>query len=279
MSTRFPRSGIIVLVLGSLYVLVPLAATVKFSLWQGNAGFSFSAYSTILRAGDFRHTLWFSFQLAIETTVITMLLMVPTVYWVHLKLPRLRPIVELISVLPLVTPPIVLVVGLLDLYQGRAPTWFVDTPKFLVAAYVIISLPFVYRALDAGVRAVDIRTLTEAAESLGASRTRTLLRVILPNLRGAVAIACLLCFVIVMGEYTIASIDLFETFPVYITFIGTSTAYEAAALSIISVLLTFAAALVFLVLSRIGAPGRRNKTPVTASLDTQSLSLGTGPRR
>ncbi len=210
---------------------------------------------------EFRHTLWFSVQLAIETTVLTMLLMVPTVYWVHLQLPRMRPVVELITILPLVTPPIVLVVGLFDFFQGRAPAWFIDSPKFLVAAYVIISLPFVYRALDAGIRAVDIQTLTEAAESLGASRTRTLFRVILPNLRGAVAIACLLCFVIVIGEYTIASIDLYETFPVYITFIGTSQAYAAAALSIISVILTFAAALVFLVLARIGAPGRRRNRP------------------
>ena len=196
---------------------------------------------------QFRHTLWFSFQLAIETTVLTMLLMVPTVYWVHLRLPthaagrradldhaardaadraRRRP------ARPLPGP--------------RAGARFhrhAEVPRRRVR---VISLPFVYRALDAGIRAIDIQTLTEAAQSLGASRTRTLVRVILPNLRGAVAISCLLCFVIVIGEYTIASIDLYETFPVYITFIGTSTAYPAAALSIISVILTFAAALVFL---------------------------------
>ncbi len=257
MTGRFPRSGYLVLALAAIYVLVPLAATVKFSLWQGNAGFSFSAYTEILRDPEFRSRLWFSFQLAIETTVLTMILMVPTVYWVHLRLPRLRPTVELITVLPLVTPPIVLVVGLLDVFRGRAPAWFIDSPKFLVAAYVIICLPFVYRALDAGIRAVDIHTLTEAAQSLGAGRSRTLVRVILPNLRGAVAIACLLCFVIVMGEYTIASIDLYETFPVYIQFIGTSTAYQAAALSIISVILTFGAALVFVLLARVGRPGGR----------------------
>ena len=195
-------------------------------------------------------------QLALETTVLTMLLMVPTVYWVHLRLPKVRPAVELVSILPLVTPPIVLVVGLLDVYRGRAPEWFIDSPKFLVTAYVVICLPFVYRALDAGIRAVDIHTLTDAAQSLGASRTRTLVRVILPNLRGAVAIACLLCFVIVLGEYTIASIALWETFPVYITFIGTSQAYGAAALSIISVFLTFGAALVFVMLARIGRSPR-----------------------
>ncbi|MEO9174622.1 MAG: ABC transporter permease subunit [Gaiellales bacterium] len=254
---RFPRIGWLVLALGTLYVLVPIAAAVKFSLWQGHAGFSFSAYTDVLRDPEFRHTLWFSVQLAIETTALTMILMVPTVYWVHLRLPRLRPAVEMITVLPLVTPPIVLVVGLFDVFRGRAPTWFIDSPKFLVAAYVIICLPFVYRALDAGIRAVDIHTLTDAAQSLGASRSRTLFRVILPNLSGAVAISCLLCFVIVLGEYTIASIDLYETFPVYIQFIGTSQAYEAVALSIISVLMTFAVALVFVVLARVGRPGSK----------------------
>ena len=95
---------------------------------------------------------------------------------------------------------------------------------------------------------------------------------ILPNLRGAVSIACLLCFVIVMGEYTIASIVLYETFPVYIQFIGTSTAYQAAALSIISVILTFAAALVFVLLARVGRPGGRRsrvgETLITAAAPT-----------
>jgi putative spermidine/putrescine transport system permease protein len=263
---RFPRSGYVVLAIGVIYVAVPILASMKFSLWQGNAGFSFSAYTDILRDPKFRSTLWFSFQLAIETTILTMVLMVPTVYWVHLRLPRLRPAVEMITVLPLVTPPIVLVVGLLDIFRGRAPEWFIDSPKFLVAAYVIICMPFVYRALDAGIRAIDIHTLTEAAQSLGASRTRTLLRVILPSLRNAVAISCLLCFVIVLGEYTIASIDLYETFPVYITFIGTSTAYQAAALSIISVILTFAVALVFVLIARAARPGGRKSRASAAIL-------------
>jgi putative spermidine/putrescine transport system permease protein len=273
---RFPRVGFLVLTLGTLYVLVPLIAAVKFSLWQGNAGFSISAYTDVLRDPEFRRTLWFSFQLAIETTVVTMLLMVPTVYWVHLRLPRVRPAVEMITVLPLVTPPIVLVVGLLDVFRGRAPSWFIDSPKFLVAAYVIVCLPFVYRALDAGIRAVDIHTLTEAAQSLGASRSRTLLRVILPNLRAAVAISCLLCFVIVLGEYTIASIDLYETFPVYIQFVGTSKAYEAVALSLISVMMTFAVALVFVLLSRIGRPGGR-KSRAGESLLGATSSAPTNP--
>ena len=258
---RFPRSGILVLALGGIYFLVPIAATIKFSLFQGNAGFSFGAYTQILKDPLFRHTLWFSVQLALETTVVTMLLMVPTVYWVHLRLrgstcgrARLdhsaRDAADRARCRPARCFP-------------RARARVVDRQPEVPRGCLCRDLsPVVYRALDAGIRAVDIHTLTDAAQSLGASRTRTLLRVILPNLRGAVAIACLLCFVIVLGEYTIASIALWETFPVYITFIGTSQAYAAAALSIISVVLTFGAALVFVMLARIGVPRGGRSRPI-----------------
>jgi putative spermidine/putrescine transport system permease protein len=259
---RMPVSGVAVLVIGALYFIVPIACTVKFSLVQGHQGFGFGAYSQILHDPVFRHTLWFSVQLALETTVVTMALMVPTVYWVHLRLPKIRPVVEAVTILPFVVPPIVLVVGLFDFFKFFSPDWllerFVFSPKFLVAAYVVLALPYVYRALDAGVRAVDIHTLTEAAESLGASRTRTLFLVILPNLREAVLAACLLTFVIVLGEFTIASIALYQTFPVYITTIGAAQAYPAAALTVIAVGLTFLAAAVFLVLGRMGLKQRRS---------------------
>lgn len=263
-----PRFGIFVLVIGALYFVVPIAATVKFSLEQGHQGFGFEAYSQILDDPVFRHTLWFSVQLALEATALTMALMVPTVYWVHLRLPKARPAVEAVTILPFVIPPIVLVVGLFDFFKSFSPSWllenFVFTPKFLVAAYVVLALPYVYRALDAGIRAVDIQTLTEAAQSLGASRSRTLFRVILPNLREAVLAACLLTFVIVLGEFTIASIALYQTFPVYITTIGSSQAFPAAALTVIAVGLTFAAAAVFLVLGRMGTRRRREPVPGTA---------------
>jgi putative spermidine/putrescine transport system permease protein len=261
---RMPRSGIVVLVVGALYFVVPIVSTIKFSVEQGHQGYGLQAYRQILDDPTFRQTLWFSIQLALETTIVTMALMVPTVYWVHLRLPRIRPAVEAITILPFVVPPIVLVVGLFDFFKSFSPGWllegFVFSPRFLVAAYVVLALPFVYRALDAGVRAVDIQTLTEAAQSLGAGRSRTLVRVILPNLREAVLAASLLTFVIVLGEFTIASIALYQTFPVYITTIGSAQAYPAAALTVISVGLTFLAATVFLVLGRMGV--RRRRAPV-----------------
>jgi putative spermidine/putrescine transport system permease protein len=244
------------LVFGALYLIVPLLAMAKFSLEKGFlGGYTLDAYREILKDPQFRHTLWVSVQLALETTVLSLALMIPTVYWVHLKLPRLRPLLEFIAVLPIVVPAIVLVIGLSDFYRD-APDWFYGTPRFLVVSYVILSLTFVYFALDQGIRAIDIHTLTEAAASLGASRTMTLRRVILPNLRTAALSAALLTIAVVMGEFTVANILLFNTFPTYIYYIGQTKANPAAALSLISFGILFVAMLGILVLAR-GQRGAR----------------------
>jgi putative spermidine/putrescine transport system permease protein len=263
-SRRYPISAAIVLFLAACYFFIPLAATAQQSIHEGHEGYTLSAWRAILNDPEFHGTLWISFQLAVETTLVVLVLMVPTVYWLHLKAPRWRPLIEFITLLPFVVPPIVLIVGLKIAYEGRAPRWFTDEPKFLTAGYVVLAMPFAFRSLDVGMRAIDIHTLTEASQSLGASWTRTLLRVILPNLRSAVLSSAMLTLAIVLGEFTMASIALFKTYPVYIEQINTGAdAYEPAALAILSVSLTFGAMLIALLLGRgrgsqvvLGAGGR-----------------------
>jgi len=105
--------------------------------------------------------------------------MVPTTIYVHLRLPRIRRLLESITILPIVIPPVVLIVGVLEV----APGYLKSTPYLLGLVYVILAMPFAYRSLDAGLRALELRTLVDAASSLGAGWLSTLLRVILPNLR------------------------------------------------------------------------------------------------
>ena len=62
-------------------------------------------------------TFKLSFLLALETIVLSLVLFVPTIYWVHLKLPKLRPVIAFIALIPFVVPPIVIVVGLLKFYK------------------------------------------------------------------------------------------------------------------------------------------------------------------
>jgi putative spermidine/putrescine transport system permease protein len=233
---------------GALYFTVPLLATAEFSLRAGPGRYDLSAYQTILRDPRFWESFRLSFGLALETIVLSLLLVVPAAYWVNLRVPRLRPVVEFLSVLPFVVPPIVLVVGLLAVYRG--PEFFVGSPQILVAGYVILTLPYVYRSLDVGLRSVDVRTLTEAAQSLGAGWRQTLLWVILPNIRAALLSASLLTLTIVMGEFTMANVMLFYTFPVYMNYVGETHATPAAALTVVSFTITWTAMLGILALER-----------------------------
>ncbi len=249
MTGRFTAWRAVWLLLGGCYFLVPLVATAEFSLRAGGGRYDLSAYAFVLRDPRFLESFRLSLVLALETIAVALVLLLPTVYWVHLRLARLRPLVEFVSVLPFVVPPIVLVVGLLNLYRG-APELLIGSPHFLVTGYVILALPYVYRALDAGLRAIDVHTLTEAAQSLGAGWLTTMARVILPNLQGAVLSAAFLTLAIVMGEFTLANVMLFSTFSVYINYIGETQATPAAALTLVSFAVTWVAMAGILVVGR-----------------------------
>ncbi len=277
---RLPLSpwNIFWLVLATVYFLLPLYGTAEFSLETGAGKYGFDAYhhviqDTSLQEIDFKDTFPLSLKLAVATVLMSTLLMVPTVYWVNLKLPRVRQALDFISVLPLVVPPITLAVGILQLFQagsqrtsglagvfvGNPSAWLLSGPQVLALAYVILALPFTYRSLDAGMRAIDLKTLNEAGQSLGASWYTVLWAVILPNLRFAILSSAFLAVTLVMGEYTMASIMLFNTFPTFMFTVTTGgEAHQGAALAIISLLLTWVALLGILLVGR--GSGRRTTT-------------------
>ncbi len=249
--SRVPLSHIVLLALGALFFLVPVYSVVRFSL-QGTFGQGiFHWYLTVFDDPAFRSSFWLSIQVSLETVAASVILLVPTVFWVHLRLPKLRAVMDLVSVIPFVVPPIVLIVGLAPFLKAFS-TWLFVRPEVLALIYVVFALPFMYRALDAGLRALDLKTLTEAAESLGASLPRTILRVILPNLRSAIIGGSLLTVAIAMGEFTVASLMGFSTFPVYTYQIGTTTAYQGVALTFISLVFVWGAMLALYLLGRGG---------------------------
>ncbi len=256
---RISPSAVIWLLLGAAYFLIPLAATLLFSLKNDQTAkcCTLANYSYILHDPEFWSTIKLSFIVALETIAITVVLLVPTVYWVHLKVPRLRPLIGFLALVPFVVAPIILVVGLLDVYRGT-PQWFYGEPYgFLAAAYVILAFPFMYFSLDTGFRSIDVHTLTEASQSLGAGWPTTLWRVILPNIRAAALAGSFLTLAIVMGEYTIASLAQFNTFSVYVQYINQNKAYPAGAVTLLAFGITWAAMLALL------AVGRGRQAPIT----------------
>src|SRR6266496_1668313 len=227
-------------ILGLLYFFVPLYATLDFSLRAEKDKLGLAAYANVFSDGLFYESFTFSLQAALLTVIVSCLLIVPTVYWVQLRLPRLRPVIEFVTLLPFVVPAVVLVFGLIRTYSSTLLNTRVGGYTLLVASYVILSFPYMYRAIDTGLRAIDVRTLTEAAQSLGASWTTILFQVIFPNVRVAILSGAFLTFAIVIGEFTIASLLDRPGFGPYLQLIGANRAYEPSALAIIAFAVTWA---------------------------------------
>jgi putative spermidine/putrescine transport system permease protein len=234
----------IAVLIGFIYFFIPLVATFEFSLRMRRGEYSFDAYRSVFADIQFRETFSYSILMAILTIIIGMLLIVPTAYWVRLRLPQMRPVVEFITLLPLVIPAIVIVFGYLRLYNSSSflPLTGSDrgTDLLLVFAFMTLSLPYMYRSVDTSMRAIDVRVLTEAAESLGASGTTIMFKCIFPNVMSGVLSGAFIAFAIVIGEFTLPSLLNRPAFGPYLQLIGANRAYEPPALAMIAFAMTWA---------------------------------------
>jgi putative spermidine/putrescine transport system permease protein len=249
---RYGRAA--VLLLTGAYFLVPLACAVAFSIGAGvpGQGIGFEAYTGIFTAGGFTGSLALTLKLATATIVLVLGLLVPALVTVRLAAPRLRTLVEIVCLLPLVVPAVALVAGF-SAVLGWGSDHFVGTPLFqalvalqnpqfplvLVIAYTLMALPLAYRTLDTGLAAIDLRVLVEAARACRAPWPRTLLHVVLPNLRGALLNTAFLTLALVLGEYTVAAILGYQPFAVWILAISGSQAQMSVAVSVMGLLVTW----------------------------------------
>jgi putative spermidine/putrescine transport system permease protein len=217
----------VVLLAAAAFFLIPLLVALRFA--------GIKAFGSVVSQSGFSSSLGLSVRLAVITTLVTIVLMLPTAVYVHLRLPNLRRLLEGITILPIVIPPVVLIVGVLQI----APGFIKSTSYLLALEYVVLAMPFAYRAIDAGLRALDLKTVVEAASSLGAGWIATLWRVILPNLRTALLSATVLTVALVLGEFTMASLDLYQTFPVWIYVNSQTSGQVSVAASLLALFVTW----------------------------------------
>ncbi len=235
----------LVFALGAAYFIIPLAATFEFSLRMRRGEYSFDAYASVFSDPQFAASFTYSVIVGLFTIVVGILVVVPAVYFVRLRMPWLRPFMEFVTLLPLVIPALVLVYGYIRLYGSSSLIPFTGsvfgTNILLTCAYVTLAMPYMYRAVDNGMRTIDIGTLTEAAQIMGANQLQIIGKIILPNILVAILSGAFLTFAIVIGEFTIASLLNRPAFGPYLVGIGTNRAYEPAALAIISFIITWGA--------------------------------------
>jgi putative spermidine/putrescine transport system permease protein len=228
-----------------LFFLLPLLAMARFSLEGATLGtWSLTAWKQIASyQGTGVPPLISSIEITLELAVITcavmLVLLVPTMIWVRLRVRWLARTMEFLCLLPLTIPAIALVVGLGQIYNRLQH--FSLSALMLFWVYVILALPYAYQALSAGLSAIDVETLSEAARSLGASWFTVMMRVIAPNMRQAILNALLLTASLVLGEFTIAFLLLYNNLQVELYSISRNTPNAGVlfSTSLAALLLTF----------------------------------------
>ncbi|MEM9329547.1 MAG: molybdate ABC transporter permease subunit, partial [Bacteroidota bacterium] len=151
-----------------------------------------------------------TFQLALTTTALLLLLSLPLSYWMAFSTSQVKPVVESIVSLPLVLPPTVIGFYLLVAFSPNSAigSWIeqvvglrlVFSFEGLVVASIIYSLPFMVHPIQTGFSQLPT-ALQEASYVLGKSKAETFFRVLLPNIRRSLLTGIVLAFTHTVGEF------------------------------------------------------------------------------
>lgn len=230
------------LLLFAAYFALPMLSMLDFSTRRrGEEGRTFDAFLALGRNEDLREAIFASLLLAVLTVALMVVLLVPTMIWVRLRVPRASRLIEFLCLLPLTIPALVIVVGISGVYAW-VDYLIGDSALTLTFAYAVLVLPYAYRSIDSALAAIDVTTLAEAARSLGAGWPTVIVRIVLPNILTGVLSAAFVAVALVLGEYTFASLLHFDTMPVafaqiYKSEATTAVAGALASIVVISILL------------------------------------------
>ncbi len=255
-STTWRVTRVALLVLFGLFFAVPMLSMLDFStrLISGS-GRTLTAWRNLVTDPQVSAAIVTSLLLAVLTVGLMLALLVPTMIWVRLRVPQASRLVEFLCLLPLTIPPLVIVVGIKNVYAWV--TYLLgDSALTLTFAYVVLVLPYSYRAIDAALAAIDTVTLSEAARSLGAGWATVITRIVVPNIWSGIMSAAFVSVALVLGEYTFASLLNFETLPVVIALLGKSDAPTSVAASLAALVFAF---VLLLLLSFVGRRSRARK--------------------
>jgi len=246
------------------FMIIPLIATLIFSFsirWDRTIfpeGFTFDWWKAVTSRGAFRLTLKNSLLISIATALALTILVTPSAYWVHIKLPSNRFIFEIITAFSFGIPGVILALALIRFYS-KVPLPLINTPNILLFACMELSFPFMYRPVANALESIDVQTLTEASQSLGGNWWNTLIRIIFPNIFPGVISGFLLVFSTVFAEFTLTNLLVgarFKTLPIYLVEFTRFDGRQASALAIISFMAAWIVSMLMLWIS-----GKRTMSP------------------
>jgi putative spermidine/putrescine transport system permease protein len=260
---------IAILVIAVVYMLLPLIATVGFSLatvWSRTIlpkGYTLHWYRMAIDDPRFSATSIRTIKVVIASSILSPALVTPALLYVHLRRPLLKPWLEFFSILPWALPGVVLALAMIRTYISP---YNVNRPALLVLTYVLLSLPFMFRSIDAALSSINARTLVEAAQVLGAGWIPITLRILLPNIMTGILSGALLVSALAAGEYALASLMVgsgWKTFPIYQAQAQSADGRIASALAVMGIAFTFLISVTLIALSlRTRRGGSATATPM-----------------
>lgn len=151
-----------------------------------------------------------TFKLAFVTTLLLLVISIPLSYWLAYTKSKIKPVIETLVSMPLILPPTVVGFYLLlafspsNAFGNWLNEWFglqlVFSFEGLVFASLIYSLPFMVHPIQSGLAGLP-PSLKEASYVLGKSKSSTLFKVLLPNIKPSLLTGIVLAFAHTIGEF------------------------------------------------------------------------------
>ena len=235
------------MVLIMIWLLLPLAATIIYSLfedWTGiiPRGFTLANYEKIFTDPAFLTSMYQTVLICVIPILLTVLVMLLALFVVTVYFPKLEKYVQMLSMIPYTIQGVILSVSILILY-ARSDSVLGNRMVMLIGAYCIIILPHIFNGIRNGMRAVNMNMLLEAAEMLGESKFRAFFKIIVPNILPGITVSSLLAVSLLFGDYVIirnlssTNVNNMQKF-LYQAMKRSST--EASAVFVVIMMLTFA---------------------------------------
>lgn len=196
----------VIALLSVVFLIAPLLIIVASSFTETDfvtfppRGFTLRWYVEAMVTGGFVAALFDSLMIAAATMLGAALIGVPCALGVRMGSTRTQTILRSMIMAPLILPAIVSGIALLQIYYASG----LDAPLFgIIVGHILITVPFFIRTLAAGLESVPVSIL-EAAESLGASRSRVLFRVLLPSIVPSICAGLAFVFIVSFDEVTMS---------------------------------------------------------------------------
>ncbi|WP_372745325.1 molybdate ABC transporter permease subunit [Lutibacter sp.] len=151
-----------------------------------------------------------TFKLALITTFLLFIISIPLAYWMAFTKSKFKPVIETLVSMPLVLPPTVIGFYLLiafspaNAFGNWLNEWLglrlVFSFEGLLLASIFYSLPFMVHPIQSGFANLP-RSLKEMSYIIGKSRTATITKVLLPNIKPSLLTGIVLAFAHTIGEF------------------------------------------------------------------------------